>query len=477
MGDVEFDRMNFAAKKARNSSNPKVREVAEKFDRELISAMDRYGVDTAKQLQNHNGDAFDAFKTLRNDMNLSKAAAAHEFRIQTYNAKMAKQELAQAAKDMRTSEKLLGTAGQRENYSIAKKGVGIFNRFMGSKIGMLMMGGGHGVASAVGFAAGGSLGRVATDKMFGMTTKRLTAEALLAKAARAERIATTLDHLSENWLHLLSADRPKLQGQWLANLLGHSTKDSFVNLMPAEYDPEGKTAKQVLKDAMADLSTALEDPHSAAYNAVSAHIQENPGLAKELNDAITRKFQAIKEALPPPLYQGSPLAKKRAVMAMSEADLRLAAEKLDTLQFPDEVLSEMVRYNYFPAHRVKMIRQAHPELYGEYAMKLADFYHTPIDKQGNTRYDKLSLSHRMHVDTFLNQDAGSGVGPAYIAFAQGMHHQAQGAANDAQNALVPGQSPATVGGPAAFNPGQVRSKSPMTQTATGFQATASRFGK
>ena len=60
-----------------------------------------------------------------------------------------------------------------------------------------------------------------------------------------------------------------------------------------------------------------------------------------------------------------------------------------------------------------MIRQANPELYGEYAMKLADFYHTPIDKQGNTRYDKLSLSHRMHIDTFLNQDAGVGRSSVY----------------------------------------------------------------
>ena len=69
-----------------------------------------------------------------------------------------------------------------------------------------------------GFRRWGSLGRVATDKMFGMTTKRLTAEALLAKAARAERIAATLDHLSENWS--ISVGRPsKAPGPMALNLL------------------------------------------------------------------------------------------------------------------------------------------------------------------------------------------------------------------------------------------------------------------
>lgn len=477
MGDVEFDRLNFAAKKARKSSNPAVRQVAESMDRELTSVMDRYGVDVTKHLQNHNGDAFDAFKTLRQDLRLDQYAASRELSLNRANAKIAKQEMAQAAKDMRVSEKLLGDAGVRESQSLAKSGVGLFSRFMGAKLGILATGGGNGLAQAVGFAAGSTAGRMATNKVFGATTKRLTSEALLAKAARAERIANTMDHLTENWLHLMSADRPKLQGKWLESLLGVSTKDSFANLMPSDYDAEGKTAKQVLKDAIAELGTALEDPHSAAYKAVSAHIQENPGLAKDLNDSITRKFLAIREALPAPLYQGSPLARQRAVIALSESDLRLAAEKLDTLQFPDEVVSEMVKYNYFPAHRVKMIRKAHPELYGEYAMRLADFYHSPLNAKGDTRYNKLSLSHRMQVDTFLNQDTGSGVGPSYTAFTQGLHNQAQGGTNDAQNALVPGQTPATLGGPQAFNPGQVDTKSPMTQTATGFQSSANRFGK
>ena len=72
--------------------------------------------------------------------------------------------------------------------------------------------------------------------------------------------------------------------------------------MPAEYDPEGKTAKQVLKDAMADLSTAFEDPHSAAYNAVSAHIQGESGAKQRAERRYHLQISGYQRSPPTTVY-------------------------------------------------------------------------------------------------------------------------------------------------------------------------------